>query len=92
VLRACPLPLPPAPCPCRRLSILQDTQAKVLARGTQLHQLDLLLQELAPLVPPSACLPDLARPLGEARTAAAAPAAAPAAGAAAGAKAPPALK
>jgi hypothetical protein len=63
----------------------------VLARGTQLHQLDLLLQELAPLVPPSACLPDLARPLGEAR-ATAAPAAAPAAASAAAAKGPPAIK
>ncbi len=85
------LPLLPRPLP--RLSILQDTQAKVMARVTQLQQLEPLIQELLQEMPPGTSLQDLARPLGQAggaAAAAAAPAAAPAAGAAA--KPPAALK
>ncbi len=88
--QAAQLAAPPLP---RRLSILQDTQAKVLARVTQLQQLDCLIQELLQDMPPGTSLQDLARPLGTAggmTAAATVPVAGP--GAAAAAKPPAGLK
>lgn len=76
----CDAPPPPGP---SRLQQLAELQAKVLARLMQLHQLELLLQQLAATGSAASQLPDLARPLAAAVLPGAAAAAA--AGAAGGA-------